>query len=216
MVARTILGELLVDAGEFQAAYDQFSGALKIADTMGNRRYPAYIQYELGRALWYDADRRSEAQPVLAHALSISRETGLSFVGPRTLAALALTDASSAPALLDEGEAIIRSGCLAHNALWFYRDAIEACLEAAAWERADQYADALKSYTSAEPLPWTDFFIARGRALAALGRGQINDAIESDLLRLGDEAARVGMQVSLPARFGHLHAAAKWSLRTSH
>jgi hypothetical protein len=208
MVARTILGELLVDAGDLEPAYEQFSKAFAIAEMIGNRRYPAYIHYELGRALWNDAGRRSEAQQVLTNALAISRETGASFVGPRVLAALAMTGAPSGFALLDEGEAIIRAGCSAHNALWFYRDAIEACLDGRAWDRAEGYAAQLKLYTSAEPLPWADFFIERGRALAALGRGQRDGALESELRRLREQAARVGLRVHAPAHLAGLLAEA--------
>jgi tetratricopeptide (TPR) repeat protein len=198
MVARTILGETLVDAGDLQAAYDQLSSALALADTMGNRRYSAYIYYELGRALWNDPDRQLEAQQILMKALAIGRETGLNFVGPRTLAALAM--ATSSPfRFLEEGEAILRSGCLAHNALWFYRDAIEACLGAAAWHRADHYANELRRYTNEEPLPWADLFIARGRALAALGRGQRDAAIAGELRRIEEQASRVGIRLTRPA-----------------
>ena len=83
MVARTILGELLTEAGEFANAYGSFSDALTIAERLRNQRYRAYILYELGRALWHDAGRRDEAQPVLTEALALSCDTDLSFVGPR-------------------------------------------------------------------------------------------------------------------------------------
>jgi hypothetical protein len=199
MVASTILGELLVDAGDLKAAYELFSGALAIADTIGNRRYRAYILYEFGRALWNDPERHTEAQEVLTQSLAICRETGLSFIGPRTLAALAATGSPTAFALLDEGEAVIGAGCLAHNALWFYRDAIETCLGAAAWERAERYADEFKLYTSAEPLPWADFFIERGRALAALGRGERDGGTTNDLRHLQEQATRLGLRVRMPA-----------------
>ena len=115
---------------------------------------------------------------MLADALASSRETDPSFAGPRILAAFAMAGAPSPFDLLDEGEAIIHAGCLAHNTLWFYRDAIEASLGAGAWDRAERYTDELKLFTSPEPLPWADFFIDRGRALVALGRGQRTAAIE--------------------------------------
>jgi tetratricopeptide (TPR) repeat protein len=197
MVARTILGELLVDAGDLRAACESLSAAGRIADTLGNRRYRAYIGYEFGRALWHDADRRSEARPTLIDALALSRETSVSFVGPRILAALAMTGVPSAFDLLDEGEAILRAGCLAHNALWFYRDAIEASLGASAWDKAERYCDELTSYTSAEPLPWAEFFIDRGHALAAWGRGERSAPVAAELNRLRDEAARVGFRTAI-------------------
>jgi class 3 adenylate cyclase/tetratricopeptide (TPR) repeat protein len=198
MVASTILGELLVDAGNLEPAYELFSGALAIADTVGNQRHKAYILYELGRALWHDPNRRAEAQGVLRQALTASRETDLSFIGPRILAALAMAEAPMRRELLDEGEALIRAGCLAHNALWFYRDAIEASLNAGEWQGAVRIADRLSDYTRAEPLPWADFFIKRGHVLASLGQGTAGRHIESELRRLQDQAAHVGLCADVP------------------
>ena len=40
-------------------------------------------------------------------------------------------------------------------------------LRARRWAEALRYAQALADYTAAEPLPWSDFNIARARALAA-------------------------------------------------
>ena len=68
-------------------------------------------------------------------------------------------------AALCEGEEILGRGVGGHNHLWFYRDAMEVSLKMSAWDEAERYAMALKDYTSAEPLPWSDFFIARSRAL---------------------------------------------------
>ena len=108
-----------------------------------------------------------------------------------------MTNSPSRCAFLDEGEAIIRSGGLAHNFLWFYRDGMEASLSAADWDRADRYADALDRYTRPEPLPWADFFVARGRALAARGRGHCTAEIDEAMRSLRDEAARLGLHAPL-------------------
>ncbi len=63
----------------------------------------------------------------------------------------------------------------------------------------ERYAEALKAFTSIEPLPRTDFFIARGRALAAFGRGIRDDATMQELQRLRGEAERVGFKTALSA-----------------
>ena len=57
----------------------------------------------------------------------------------------------------------------------------------------------LEAYTRPEPLPWTDFFIARGRALAALGRGRDDAAHSAALIRLQYEGQRLGLMTALPA-----------------
>lgn len=43
-----------------------------------------------------------------------------------------------------------------------------------------------------EPLPWSDFYIARGRALAAYGEGARDEGTVLTLRSLRDEAERVG------------------------
>jgi len=48
---------------------------------------------------------------------------------------------------------------------------MEACLNASDWAQATRYADALAAYTAEEPTPWSDFYIARTRALVARAQG---------------------------------------------
>ncbi len=57
----------------------------------------------------------------------------------------------------------------------------------------------MEAFTRNEPLPRTDFFIARGRALAAFGRGSRDDKTMQELKRLRDEAGRVGLKLAIPA-----------------
>ena len=110
---------------------------------------------------------------LLERSLAISRETALGFSGPSVLGALALTtdDAEVRREALAEGERLLRAGSVAHNHFRFYRDAIDASLRAGEWDEAERLAAALEDFTRPEPLPWTDFYVARGRALAAWGRG---------------------------------------------
>jgi tetratricopeptide (TPR) repeat protein len=201
LTALFILGELLTDHGELEGAYAHLDRALAAADALGNRRFRLYVLYELGRALWYDERRRGEAGRVLTEALDLSREVGMTFLGPRVLAATALvTDSDPARReTLDEGEAIVRAGCLAHVGLWFYRDAIEASLIAADWAGAERYADALEEFTRPEPLPWSEFLITRGRLLAAVGRGRRDKETRQGLERCRDQARGLELLTPLPA-----------------
>ena len=68
-------------------------------------------------------------------------------------------------------------------------------LKKSGWTR---YATALETHLRAEALPWCDLFIARGRALAAFGRGNHDSATIEEVARLRDEAERVGLKVALP------------------
>ena len=61
------------------------------------------------------------------------------------------------------------------------------------------YAASLEDYTLAEPLPRTNFYIARGRALVAHGRGDRDDVTIKKLRDLRDEAARMELNSVLPA-----------------
>jgi hypothetical protein len=125
----------------------------------------------------------------------------MSFIGAPILSALALAtdDGEERAAALAEGAAVLRAGSPSHNHFWFHRDAMEVALVLSEWEDAERHATALEDYTRAEPLPWSDFYVARGRALAAHGRGRRDDVTLAELRRLRDEAERVGLRVALPA-----------------
>jgi len=91
---------------------------------------------------------------------------------------------------------LIAGGAATHNIPLFGRAAIEACLNAKDWSGAERQADALLRGLAAEPLPMTDFLVARARALVAAGRGQANPG---ELCRLLAEARAVGWKAVLPA-----------------
>ena len=74
---------------------------------------------------------------------------------------------------------------------------MEACLQIEAWDEVDRYAQALQDYTRPEPLPRSDYFIARGRVLAAHGRGDRDPATLAELQRLSTEALKNGLNLSL-------------------
>ena len=82
---------------------------------------------------------------------------------------------------------------------YLYRDGMEIHLHTGEWDRVEYFARTLEDYTRGEPLPWTDFFIARARALAAHGQGDTGDGATAELTRLRDEAVEVGFVTALPA-----------------
>ncbi len=102
---------------------------------------------------------------------------------------------------------MLQTGSLGHNFLTVYRYAMDACLRSGDWDEVERYAAALEDFTRPEPLPSSDFFIARGRALAAFGRGRRDAATMDELRRLRDEAERIGLTTALPALEGALKAA---------
>jgi hypothetical protein len=66
--------------------------------------------------------------------------------------------------------------------------AIDLALAAGDWDEAERYAARLERYMRDEPLPWPEFVVARGRALAAWGRGRRDAALAAELKRLLDAA----------------------------
>jgi tetratricopeptide (TPR) repeat protein len=200
MYARMLQGEFLIEAAQADLAAAPLEQSLALAEMMHNDRFKAYVMYQQARAL-LARDRRAEAKVLLDDALANSRRTGVTFIGPRLLATLAIVtaDPERRRLALAEGEAVLQMPCLAHNALWFHRDAIEACLDAKDWKGASRYADLLETYTRPEALPWADFFIARGRALARCGAGAADRATLAMLDDLRATAERIGFRTALPA-----------------
>ena len=198
--SRASLYFVLVEMGETARAKEEIARAQALAQSLGARRFEATNLYFTAKILLAEG-RRSEAVEVLEQALEISRETAVTFTGPRILGGLALCteDPKVRQRALAEGEGILNQGAISHNHFWFYREAMEATLTIGDWDSVYRYAAALEEYTRPEPLPWTDFFIARGRALASYGQGKRDDETMGEIRRLRDEALRVGMRSALPA-----------------
>jgi class 3 adenylate cyclase/tetratricopeptide (TPR) repeat protein len=171
--------------------------SLATAQRLGARLFESINLEYLGRF----ADQlghHEEAEQRVMEAIAILRESesGMRFLAARSFGALALVtrDAERRRSALEDGEAMLQRGAPAHNHLWFNRDAVEVCLRSAQWTAVEKYAKALEDYTSAEPLPWSDFFIARGRALAAFHLGRRDQGTKKAVQRLRSDADRVGLK----------------------
>ena len=58
-------------------------------------------------------------------------------------------------------------------------------------------AAALDKFTRPEPLPWTEFYIARGHALAAHGRGERGEETLSTISALARQANEAQLRLAL-------------------
>jgi class 3 adenylate cyclase/tetratricopeptide (TPR) repeat protein len=200
MIARHAAYLCRHDLLDLAPAWEDVARALALARQLGARRFEAEalaFRAELHRL----AGRRSQSLADLADALAIFRETGMPYLGPMTLGlvALATDDPQERIGALSEAEALLERGAVSHNHLLFRKDAIDACLEARDWDRAEHHAAALETFTRQEPLPWSDFLVARGRALAACGRGQSGARLSAELARLSADGERLGVLIALPA-----------------
>ena len=198
--ASVIVSEMLANLGRFAEAKVQIAEGLALAHRLGSKLFETLYLNCQAKVL-REEGRPAEALKLLELSLAISREIGLGFSGAVAYGALALTtdDPKARRKALAEGEGVLRAGAVAHNQLRFYRDAIEATLRAEEWDEVERLATALEDFTRPEPLPWANFYIVRGRALAAWGRGHKDSERKSELERLMAEARRAGLHLALPA-----------------
>ena len=90
---------------------------------------------------------------------------------------------------------MLARGAVGHNHFGFRRFAIEAALQSEAWDEAEAQADALARRTAAEPLPYSNLIIERGRILARIGRGTAREEDAKDLAALRARAAEADFRI---------------------
>lgn len=180
-----LAGYVNTELGDIEKSDQLLREALGLAQSMHADNFTAQILRLLAGNALVEGDRRG-AKDYASQAVQIVRKVGMTFIGPAVLAVEAALsdDETVSQALLKEAEAILDAGCVAHNHFWFAQVAIDHALHAGAWDRADRYAKRLETYTQTEPLPWSDFLIAKGRALTTWGRGERNAECARELQRL--------------------------------
>ncbi len=180
--AHWFLGEPILARVHSERAYD-------LAKRLGSKLFEAEALLFLAEAFAQE-DNNERALKLARESLRICREHGMAFLGPIVLSELALRtqDASERRACLAEAEDLLSQGLLSHNYYFCYRNAIEVSLKTGDWDDAERYANALDAYTSAEPMPVTDFLIGRARSLSRIGRGERNEIIAGELARLIERA----------------------------
>jgi tetratricopeptide (TPR) repeat protein len=185
------------ERGEIERARPELMRVRDIAQRLGMRRFEATSHVFLGRLL-ADRGERHLAEAELDAGLAMLRATGVAFMGPYTLGALARVtrDPGKRQAALEEAERLLAAGSASVNHLYFHRDAIELALAMGDPDLALAHADALERYTGDDPLPWSDFYIARGRALAANARDPRDPAARVMLAHLRRQARAIGFHVA--------------------
>jgi class 3 adenylate cyclase/tetratricopeptide (TPR) repeat protein len=199
IIARESAFECYNHLADYAAAREHVTKALVLSRRLGAKRFEAedlictalldFQEGKIGAAI-----ENAEA------ALALCRAGGMKFIGPAVLGALAriTADSNRRRDALAEGEALLHSGVLKHNHIWFYRQAMDLSLETAQWPEARRYADALEASFRDEPAPWSSFLAQRGRALAAWGEDTRDAAAVAELERLRGEGDRMGYLNSLP------------------
>ena len=196
---------ILLERHDFTMAEEHARKALELAERIGARRFLPVSNNTIARLRLHAGDRAG-ALGLLEAGLAICRQTGIAFVGPWMLGAIALAadDPKRREEALREAQAILDRGCVGHNYLRFYRDAIDVCLAMKDWDRADQYATALDEYFRDEPTPWASFIVEQCHAVTELARGRGTTALLAEIERLREQAARLGMRRDLALLEGAL------------
>jgi class 3 adenylate cyclase/tetratricopeptide (TPR) repeat protein len=191
-------GDILTETGKVDEGERWAKRRLALARRFRSRRFASAAFSQLSRTACVRGNWE-ESEQFAQDALDSLHDGELAFNGAIAFGRLALSTRNSDRRrfALGEGEELLRGDCVSHNYLYFYPDAMDTCLQTGEWDEVDRYAQALEDYTSAEPLPYADFLIARGRALAAFGRGKRDDATMQELQRLRDEGERVGRKIAI-------------------
>ena len=196
-MAEECIGWLLASCGRYAEARPALERGLALAREIGMRRFEVVCLLCLARVLKGEGSK-NEALSTARAAWDLCEEFSPRFAGPSALALIAslLQDDGERRRLLAAAERLLAEGCIGHTHLEFYPVAIDIALEQHEWSEAERYAAALENYTRAEPLPWSRFYVARGRSLAAAGRGSIDRAM---LAQLREDALALGYVAAVPA-----------------
>lgn len=199
LLGLTLAGTIEMEMGRFSEAQGHLDRSLDLARMMSAGNFIAQSHTLLAR-LYAARGENDQARQFADQAIAVARDVGLTFFGPTILAVLAglSEDDDERKAALKEGEEILNSGCVAHNQFWFARSAIDQALAIGEWDEVERYSKRLEAYMHEQPLAWPNFIIARGRALAAWGRGNRDANLVAELTRLRDLAAKAGMKLATP------------------
>lgn len=207
-LCRAAVLTVLCYQADWETAEEEAEEGLALARRLGTQRFEADFLLDLG-LIRLCQGRGPEAEQYLDRAYAVSRQAVQAYVGPWILGAMAAATADSEKRkwALETGEALLAGGSAGHNYLHFYQHAIDVALAEADRAAAQRYCQALEEHTRREPLPWSELFIARGRALAAWQSGEHDPAVQRELQRLADEAEKAGLRVALPGLQAALAAA---------
>ncbi len=173
--------------------------ALPLIHGLGAKRFEAQM-LGVNAIMALRRGDRPAARELARQALAICREHGMGHTGPFVygVSALVETDRTTRVHLLEEGARQLALGCVSHNHLQLPELAIEVLLELGEWDGVDQHCERIRTYTAQEPLPFCEFVVDRGAALARLGRGDHGDTLRARLAELHERATRLELNSFLP------------------
>ncbi len=181
-------------AGDFGRLELESEQGLAIARAIGLRRFEADHLCMRGvvRAI---SGQIADGLADLTAALELIRDQDMLNGGPWILGfqALLVDDPDLRRGYQAEGEAALDSDSVSHNHFQFRQCALEVALQERERSAVERHAQALETYARDEPLPWSDFHIARARALMDWADGDRREALVNRLRTLEAEACQAGL-----------------------
>lgn len=194
IVSRLTAGWIYLLQAQPDKAEVQATLGLEVARELGAPRFQAFLLESVARIRLADGDRAGAMQAIdeawdLAQSANVLR-----FIGPWICAsrALVLQDADMAQASLSQGQVLIDAGCVGHNYFWFYKHAMQTCLDRGWLDAALGYAQRLEDHTRSQPAPWADVFIERCRLLVESRPERVTAAVAERAQRLLQVLQRSG------------------------
>ncbi len=180
LVSRSAAARSLYEINDYDSAEKHIIRVLELVDQLGAKRFIANCSNVMAKIHLARDGFRTDTVDLMRDTLLVSRKTGIGFQGPWVLSTLALVldDKESSLEALNEGEDILKRGCVGHNYFEFYRNAMEVAWRYSDWSLIDNYADALEDFIKPEPIPWAEHFIKWGRALSSHGKEHSRETAE--------------------------------------
>ena len=200
MLALDSLATVLFHVGDHQGQMRSAQASLVLVERLGARRFEAENVMYLSLATANLGDLAA-ARDLIERALELASRSGLEFMGPPILATQGLLAENEAACLLalSTGEALLPKAAIGHNHLHFRQLAMEACMAWNRWDEVIRHGDCLEDYCRPEPLPWSAFFVARARLLAATAGGERGAAHAAALRTVLETARKAGLILYIPA-----------------
>ena len=200
ILARGAVAYSLVQLGLFEDALVSSRAAYDMACEFG---VPAFAASSLRHQSWVHLEEGDidQAAEMAERAWEFSVENNLEkFVGPMCLGIIARSSNSEGRRdwAIEEGVRILAEGTASHNHLFFHRDIMEVGLQRNDKSLLEKACDALAEFTQAEPLPWSDFHIARANALYDFYVFNDRGAAIEILRALKLQIEQVGFKTALP------------------
>lgn len=172
LVSRSAAARSSYEINDFDSAEKHLIRGLELVDQLGAKRFMPNCNNIMAKIRLARDGFRADTVDMMRNTLTISRRTGIEFLGPWVLSTLALVldDRELSLEALNEGEDILRRGCVGHNYFEFYRNAMEVAWRYRDWSLIDNYAQALEDFIKQEPIPWAEHCIRWGRALSSHGK----------------------------------------------